>query len=196
MLKDVAALIGRIGVGVVFIAHGWQKVTEWGLDGTATAFAGMGVPLPTLSAWFAAIVELAGGALLVLGVAMPVVGVLLAVDMLGALVLVHLPNGLLGQGGYELVLVLGVAALALGFNGGSLAVSRLVAGRKAEQRVIRSADQVQGRLLTGAARGQQAPVRRCCTAPANRRPPARPGNRSAGRPAWSTPQWTARGTSW
>lgn len=135
MLKDVAALIGRIGVGVVFIAHGWQKVAEWGLDGTAAAFAGMGVPLPTPSAWFAAIVELAGGALLVLGVAMPVVGVLLAVDMLGALILVHLPNGMLGQGGYEFVLVLGAAALAVGFNGGSLAVSRLVASRKAGQPV-------------------------------------------------------------
>ncbi|MFJ6675350.1 DoxX family protein [Actinosynnema sp. NPDC091369] len=133
MLKDVAALIGRIGVGVVFLAHGWQKVTEWGLDGTAAAFAGMGVPLPTLSAWFAAIVELAGGALLILGVAMPVVGVLLAVEMLGALILVHLPNGLLGQGGYELVLVLGVAALALGFNGGSLSAARWAKGRKAEQ---------------------------------------------------------------
>ncbi|MDU0294458.1 DoxX family protein [Saccharothrix longispora] len=130
MLKDVAALIGRIGVGVVFIAHGWQKVAEWGLDGTATAFAGMGVPLPTLSAWFAAIVELGGGALLLLGVATPVVGVLLAVDMLGALVIVHLPNGLLGQGGYELVLVLGVAALALGFNGGSLALDRVVKDRR------------------------------------------------------------------
>ncbi|WP_367138826.1 DoxX family protein [Saccharothrix sp. HUAS TT1] len=133
MLKDVAALIGRLAVGVVFIAHGWQKVTEWGLDGTATAFAGMGVPLPAVSAWFAAIVELAGGALLVLGVALPVVGVLLAADMLGALVLVHLPNGLLGQGGYELVLVLGAAALALGFNGGSLSVTRLVKGRRVEQ---------------------------------------------------------------
>ncbi|MDQ2587134.1 DoxX family protein [Saccharothrix yanglingensis] len=130
MLKDVAALIGRIGVGVVFIAHGWQKVAEWGLDGTATAFAGMGVPLPTLSAWFAAIVELGGGAMLLLGIATPVVGVLLAVDMLGALVIVHLPNGLLGQGGYELVLVLGVAALALGFNGGSLALDRVVKDRR------------------------------------------------------------------
>jgi putative oxidoreductase len=133
MLKDVAALIGRIGVGLVFIAHGWQKVTEWGLDGTATAFAGMGVPLPTLSAWFAAIVELGGGALLILGVAAPVAGVLLAANMLGALVLVHLPNGLLGQGGYELVLVLGVAALAVGFNSGSLTVARLAKGRKVAQ---------------------------------------------------------------
>lgn len=131
MLKDVAALIGRLGVGVVFIAHGWQKVAEWGLGNTATAFAGMGVPLPTVSAWFAAIVELAGGALLVLGVATPVVGVLLAVDMLGALLLVHLPNGLLGQGGYELVLVLGAAALAVGFNGGSLSATRLVTRREA-----------------------------------------------------------------
>ncbi|GAA3461327.1 DoxX family protein [Saccharothrix longispora] len=130
MLKDVAALIGRIGVGVVFIAHGWQKVAEWGLDGTATAFAGMGVPLPTLSAWFAAVVELGGGALLLLGVVTPVVGVLLAVDMLGALVIVHLSNGLLGQGGYELVLVLGVAALALGFNAGSLALDRVVKDRR------------------------------------------------------------------
>ncbi|RKT57507.1 DoxX family protein [Saccharothrix australiensis] len=126
MVRDVAALIGRIGVGVVFIAHGWQKFTEWGLDGTAQAFQGMGVPLPTLSAWFAAIVELAGGALLIAGAALPVVGVLLALDMLGALIIVHLPNGLLGQGGYELVLALGVAALALGFNGGSLTVDRLI----------------------------------------------------------------------
>lgn len=133
MLKDVAALIGRLGVGVVFIAHGWQKVTEWGLDGTAAAFAGMGVPLPTPSAWFAAIVELGGGALLVLGVAMPVVGVLLAVNMVGALLIVHLPNGLLGQGGYELVLVLAVAALAIGFNGGSLTVTRLTGIRRVDQ---------------------------------------------------------------
>ncbi|MEV0678271.1 DoxX family protein [Actinosynnema sp. NPDC050436] len=126
MVRDVAALIGRIGVGVVFIAHGWQKLTEWGLDGTAQAFQGMGVPLPTVSAWFSALVELGGGALLVAGAALPVVGVLLAIDMAGALLIVHLPNGLLGQGGYELVLALGVAALALGFNGGSLTVDRLV----------------------------------------------------------------------
>ncbi|MEJ2853744.1 MULTISPECIES: DoxX family protein [unclassified Saccharothrix] len=125
-MSDVAALLGRIGVGVVFVAHGWQKFTERGLSGTAQAFEGMGVPLPTVSAWFAALVELVGGALLIVGAALPLVGVLLLVNMLGALVIVHLPNGLLGQGGYEFVLVLGVAALALGFNGGALTVDRLV----------------------------------------------------------------------
>ncbi|MBP2339132.1 DoxX family protein [Saccharothrix coeruleofusca] len=134
MVRDVTALVGRIGIGVVFIAHGWQKVAEWGLDGTAQAFQGMGVPMPTLSAWFAAIVELVGGAMLVAGAALPVVGVLLALNMAGALVLVHLPNGLTGQGGYELVLALGVAALALGFNGGDLSVDRLVRSRRAPAR--------------------------------------------------------------
>jgi putative oxidoreductase len=133
MLKDVAALIGRIGVGVVFIAHGWQKVVEQGMDATVTGFGAMGIPLPTLSAWFAAVVELGGGALLILGVAAPVVGLLLAANMLGALVLVHLPNGLLGQGGYELVLVLAVASVALGFNAGSLTIARVAKGRKVAQ---------------------------------------------------------------
>ena len=130
MIKDVAALIGRIGLGVVFIAHGWQKVVESGMDGTAAGFAAMGVPLPTLSAWFTAVVELVGGALLILGVATPVAGALLAFAMLGALVIVHLPNGLLGQGGYELVLVLAVAALAVGFNPGALSVTRLVKAKQ------------------------------------------------------------------
>lgn len=130
MVKDVTALIGRLAVGIVFIAHGWQKFTEFGMAGTAASFAKMGVPLPTLSAWFAATVELVGGIALVAGVALPVVGLLLAVDMLGAWVLVHLPNGLLGEGGAELVIVLGAAALALGFNGGAYALDRLLFKKK------------------------------------------------------------------
>ncbi|HEX7302237.1 DoxX family protein [Lentzea sp.] len=126
MLKDVTALIGRIAIGVIFIAHGWQKFTEFGMAGTAGSFDKMGVPLPTLSAWFAASVELVGGVLLIAGVALPVVGVLLALDMIGAWVLVHLPNGLIGEGGSELVIALGAAALVLGFNGGAYALDRVL----------------------------------------------------------------------
>ncbi|GAA2664830.1 MULTISPECIES: DoxX family protein [Actinosynnema] len=131
-IRDTAALIGRIGVGAVFVAHGWQKVSEWGMDGTAAAFEGMGIPAPALSAWFAALVELIGGTLLIVGAGLPFVGVLLAVPVLGALFLVHLPNGLLGEGGYELVLVLAVSALALGFNGGRFSVDHLIRGKRSE----------------------------------------------------------------
>jgi putative oxidoreductase len=130
-LRDLALLVGRLGIGIVFIAHGWQKFSEWGISGTAASFEQMGVPMPTLSAWFAAIVELGGGVLLLIGLALPVVGVLLAVNMLGALFLVHMDNGLLGQGGYELVLVLAVASLAVGFNGGAFSLDRMLSARKA-----------------------------------------------------------------
>lgn len=126
MVKDVAALIGRIGIGIVFVAHGWQKWTEYGLAGTGASFEKMGVPLPSVSAAFAATIELAGGLALIAGLALPIVGVLLALNMAGAWVLVHLPNGLLGEGGAELVIVLGAAALALGFNGGAYALDRVL----------------------------------------------------------------------
>lgn len=126
MVKDVAALIGRIAVGIVFVAHGWQKWTEFGLAGTTGSFEKMGVPLPAVSAAFAATVELAGGLALIAGLALPIAGVLLAANMLGAWLLVHLPNGLLGEGGAELVIALGGAALALGFNSGAYALDRVL----------------------------------------------------------------------
>jgi putative oxidoreductase len=131
-VRDLAALIGRLGVGAVFIAHGWQKFFEYGLDGTAASFVQMGVPAATASAWYAAVVELVAGVMLIVGAALPVAGVLLALDMAGALVLVHLPNGMLAPNGYQLVLVLGVAALALGFNGGAYSLDRVL--RKAPAR--------------------------------------------------------------
>ena len=126
MVKDVAALIGRIAVGIVFVAHGWQKWTEFGLAGTGASFEKMGVPLPTVSAAFAATVELAGGLALIAGVLLPIAGLLLAVNMAGAFFLVHASGPLIGQGGSELVIVLGAAALALGFNGGAYALDRLL----------------------------------------------------------------------
>ncbi|MDI6099442.1 DoxX family protein [Actinoplanes sp. NEAU-A12] len=131
MLRDLTLLVTRVALGVVFIAHGWQKFDEWGLDGTAAAFGQMGVPLPTASAWFAAIIELAGGVALIAGLAVPLVALLLAVDMIGALLIVHAGNGVfVSAGGFELVLTLAAAALLLGVSGaGRFSVDRLVAPR-------------------------------------------------------------------
>ena len=112
--RDLVLLIARVGLGVVFIAHGWQKFRTNGLDGTAAGFEQMGVPAPTLSAYYAAAVELIGGAALVLGVLTTVAGVLLALDTAGAFLFVHMSNGVfVADGGWELVVVLGLFSLAL-----------------------------------------------------------------------------------
>lgn len=122
--KDVGLLLGRIAVGVVFIAHGAQKFFEYGIAGVTASFTGMGVPMPGVSALFAASVELVGGTLLLLGAALPVAAALLVIDMLGAIVLVDLKLGLIG--GFELPLLLLAGALTFGLNGGKYTVDNLV----------------------------------------------------------------------
>ena len=127
-LPELAQLLARLGLGAVFLAHGWQKLVTNGVSGTADFFASVGVPLPSVSAWVATVIELVGGAALVLGVLVPVAGVLLAANMLGAFVFVHAGNGLfVGDGGYELVLALGVSSLLLAAIGaGRFSVDHLL----------------------------------------------------------------------
>ncbi|MFK4852635.1 DoxX family protein [Microbacterium sp. ZW T6_19] len=115
---SLGLLVLRVVVGLIFVAHGAQKIFEYTLPGTIGSFADMGVPLPEIAAPFVAFVELIGGAMLALGLFTRPVGILLAIDMIVAIVAVHLPAGLwVGEGGYEFVAVLGVAALALAFTG-------------------------------------------------------------------------------
>ncbi|MGA9870400.1 MAG: DoxX family protein [Rhodococcus sp. (in: high G+C Gram-positive bacteria)] len=114
IFRDIATLLARLGLGIVFIAHGWQKIDTNGLDGTKAGFEGMGVPLPAVSAYFATFVELIGGIALVLGIFTPIVGILLFLNMLGAFLFVHYDLGVfVAEGGYELVVALGVGALLL-----------------------------------------------------------------------------------
>ncbi len=119
-------LVLRVVVGAIFVAHGAQKIFEYTLPGTTQSFAGMGVPLPEIAAPVVAFVELIGGGMLVVGLFTRLAGILLAVDMVVALVLVHLPAGLwAAEGGYEFVAVLAAAALALAFAGaGRFSVDR------------------------------------------------------------------------
>lgn len=115
---SLGLLVLRIVVGAIFAAHGAQKIFEYTLPGTIGSFEGMGVPLPEIAAPVVAFIELIGGILLIVGFLTRPVAILLAVDMLVALVLVHLPAGLwVGDGGYEFVAVLGIVALALVFTG-------------------------------------------------------------------------------
>ncbi|MEX5302010.1 DoxX family protein [Kocuria sabuli] len=122
----------RAVLGLTFLLHGWQKFTEWTIAGTQASFAEMGVPLAEVAAPAVAVLELAGGALLVLGLATRVVAALLALVMLGALVLVHLPAGFfVADGGIELVLLLAAASLLFALAGaGRWSVDHLIAAKR------------------------------------------------------------------
>jgi putative oxidoreductase len=131
-LTTTAITVLRVILGFLFAAHGWQKFNEWTVAGTQAAFAQMGVPAAQISAPLVAGLELAGGIALILGVLTRVVATLLALNMLGALFLVHAPAGVFAdKGGYELVLLLAAAALALALTGaGRLSVDRALFGRR------------------------------------------------------------------
>lgn len=131
-LTNTALTVLRVIVGFIFAAHGWQKFNEFTIAGTQAAFAQMGVPAASLVAPVVATIELVGGIALIAGLLARVFAALLALDMLGALFLVHAPAGIFAdKGGYEFVLALAAAALAVALTGaGRLSVDAAVFGRK------------------------------------------------------------------
>ncbi|HZR97996.1 MAG TPA: DoxX family protein [Chloroflexota bacterium] len=118
----------RVVVGLTFLLHGWQKLFQFGVAGTAAAFAQMGVPLPGLTAPLVSVLELVGGALVLLGLATRPAAVVLAIDVLAAILLVHRPAGFFAPNGVELPLLLLAGAVALTLAGpGALALDRVLA---------------------------------------------------------------------
>lgn len=129
-LTDAAILLTRVGLGVVFVAHGWQKFFTLGLSRVGEQFASFGVPQPDVTAAIVAGVELAAGIALIAGILTPLAGILLGADMAGAFYFVHATNGpFVTQNGWELVVALGVGALLIAAVGaGRFSVDRALGG--------------------------------------------------------------------
>lgn len=121
----------RVVTGIVFFMHGYQKVTEFGVAGFAGFLSQLGIPAASVAAVIVIGVELLGGLALILGLGTRWVAIPLAIDMLVALVTVHLAAGFFVQnGGYELVLLLLAACVGLALaGGGAFAVDNIIRGR-------------------------------------------------------------------
>jgi putative oxidoreductase len=117
-MATLALAILRVVLGFIFAVHGWQKYNDIGIAGMQAGFGQMGVPNAEVFAVLVIVLELVGGVLLILGFLSRPIAALLAVEMIGALVLVHAPNGFfVNENGYELVLILAAAALTIALAG-------------------------------------------------------------------------------
>ncbi len=126
------ALPLRLVIGFGFMEHGYAKLAH-GPDKWIAIVHAIGIPLPFLLGWATILVELVGGALIVLGALVPLATVPMAIVLLVAIATVHLPNGFssiklqsfgatgahFGQPGYEtdLLYLAGLVALCIGGAG-------------------------------------------------------------------------------
>jgi len=112
----------RLAAGVIFIAHGAQKLFGWfggyGLEGTGQWMASIGLSPGYLMALLAGSAEFFGGLALILGLFVRPAAALLAVTMLVAIFSVHIGKGLfMSNNGYEFGLTLLVLSISLAISG-------------------------------------------------------------------------------
>jgi putative oxidoreductase len=130
---DLALLVLRVVVGLLFAGHGAQKLFGafggGGLEGTAGMFDNIGLRPGWLHARAAGTAEFAGGLLLAIGLFTPFAAAVLIAVMTAAVVTVHAPNGIWNtQQGYEFNLVMAAVAFALaGAGAGSWSLDHVFA---------------------------------------------------------------------
>lgn len=114
---DVAPLVLRLGLGIVFFMHGYQKL-GMGVDGVAGFLGSLGFPMAGVFAVILIAVELVGGLALIAGVATRLSAFLASIVAIVALFTVHVSKGFfISGGGYEFILVLFVVAVSLLITG-------------------------------------------------------------------------------
>ena len=124
MNRDVVLLLARICLSAVFLVSGFDKLAH--CTGAVDEAAALGLPLPTLAMAAIILVQLGGGASVLLGVRARWGAALLAVFTVAATLIAHWPGGLEGAA-FQQQLTLTLEHLAI--VGGFLALIATGAGR-------------------------------------------------------------------
>lgn len=124
--NSFSALALRLPLGIIFAAHGAQKLFGWfggyGLEGTGQWMASIGLEPGVLLAALSGSAEFFGGLFLIFGLLTRPSALVLAVTMVVAIFSVHINNGLfMSNNGYEFGLALLAGAVSLLISGGGRA---------------------------------------------------------------------------
>jgi len=125
----------RIPIGIIFMAHGGQKLFGWfggyGLEGTGQWLASIGIEPSVLMAFLAGSAELVGGLFILLGLLTRPAALVLAFTMIIAIASVHIGNGLfMANNGYEFALALLAATVSLALSGsGKVAIDNAITAK-------------------------------------------------------------------
>ena len=127
----------RIPIGIVFLAHGAQKLFGafggYGLEGTGQFMDSLGLSPGYFMALLAGSAEFFGGLALLLGLLVRPAAAVLALTMVVAIATVHLDKGLfMANNGYEFALALLAAAVSLAISGGGKASVDATLARRAD----------------------------------------------------------------
>ena len=139
--NDFTLTILRLVLGVVFLAHGCQKMLGWfggyGFSGTMNFFT-QDMHIPAVFAFLAIVAEFFGGLGLLLGLLTRIAAFGIAVNMLVAVTMVHAPNGLFmnwsgqqkGEGFEFHLLVLAMTVVLMAAGAGAVSADRVLAPGK------------------------------------------------------------------
>ena len=135
--NDVATAVVRLALGVVFFAHGAQKLLGWfggyGFTGTMGFFTGV-MHIPAIFAFLAITAEFFGGLGLIFGFLTRIAAVGVLSNMIVAIALVHSQFGFFmnwtgtqkGEGYEYHLVVLAVTALLIIRGAGAVSLDRLL----------------------------------------------------------------------
>jgi putative oxidoreductase len=141
VVRDLALLLARIGLGGILIAHGWRRWQDQGIDSQVAFLRQYATPFPQYAAWGGTLLELIGGILLIVGLLTPLVAAAVVAEQALIVAWTSWYKGLFltkvqgatatWNGGYEYNIVIGVLALLfVVFGAGRISVDRLFRRRR------------------------------------------------------------------
>jgi putative oxidoreductase len=125
----IAPLLGRLGVGLLFVSTGWGKVHD--IPKVTMFFTTLGIPAPALNAVVVSYTELIGGSLLVAGLFTRLAAIPLIVSMIVAILTAKLADlhGLFDLVGFDEFTYLVVLVMIAVIGPGAVSLDRVLCRR-------------------------------------------------------------------